>query len=180
MKTYLEPKEVEQIEQAADNLRDRLLIRLLSRLGCRISEALGIAVSDIDFDQDTVTIVHLKRRVKLTCPKCRARLSRIARFCPGCGFMVEEAVAEEREHRFRRVLPVDENTLELLGEYIRRRGPVKRNGNRVLFGLTREYAYLIVKISTLQLLFVTGSTIVDRYLLTKCVECVNSLINGIV
>ena len=59
MKTYLEPKEVEQIEQAADNLRDKLLVRLLSHLGCRVSEALGIAISDIDFNQGTVTIVHL-------------------------------------------------------------------------------------------------------------------------
>ena len=111
MKTYLEPREVKQIEQAADNLRDKLLIRLLSHLGCRVSEALGIAVSDIDFDQSTVTIVHLKRRIKLSCPSCRERLSRTARFCPGCGFMVEQTVAEERKHRHRRVLPVDEDTL---------------------------------------------------------------------
>ena len=83
MKTYLEPKEIDLIELAADNLRDKLLVRLLSHLGCRVSEALGIAVSDIDFDQGTVTIVHLKRRIKLSCLKCRERLSRTARFCPG-------------------------------------------------------------------------------------------------
>ena len=84
MKTYLEPKEIERIEQAAECLRDILLVRLLTRLGCRVSEALGITVDDIDFDQGTVTIVHLKRRIKLTCPHCRQRLSRTARFCPGC------------------------------------------------------------------------------------------------
>ena len=60
MKPYLELKEVEQMEQSAEYLRDKLLVRLLFRLGCRISEALGITVSDIDFDQSTVTIVHLK------------------------------------------------------------------------------------------------------------------------
>ena len=49
MKTYLEPKEVDQIEQAAECLRDKLLVRLLAHLGCRVSEALGITVSDIDF-----------------------------------------------------------------------------------------------------------------------------------
>jgi integrase len=49
MKTYLEPREVEQIEQAAECLRDKLLVRLLARLGCRVSEALGLSVSDIDF-----------------------------------------------------------------------------------------------------------------------------------
>ena len=109
MKTYLEPKEIEQMEQSAEYLRDKLLVRLLFHLGCRISEALGITVSDIDFDQSTVTIMHLKKRIKLSCPKCGNRLSRNARFCPGCGVMVEKALAEEREHRRRRILPVDES-----------------------------------------------------------------------
>ena len=118
MKTYLEPKEIDRIEQAAECLRDRLLVRLLSRLGCRVSEALGITFSDIDFDQSTVTIVHLKRRIKLSRLNCRARLSRTARFCPGCGIMVEQAVINEREHRRHRVLPVDDDTLDMLREYI--------------------------------------------------------------
>ena len=70
MKTYLEPKEIEQMEQSAEYLRDKILVRLLFRLGCRVSEALGITFSDIDFSQSTVTIVHLKRRIKLSCPNC--------------------------------------------------------------------------------------------------------------
>jgi len=49
MKTYLEPMDIELMEQAASCLRDRLLIRLMFRLGCRVSEALAINVSDIDF-----------------------------------------------------------------------------------------------------------------------------------
>ena len=83
MKTYLELKEIERIEQAAECLRDRLLIRLLARLGCRVSEALGITVEDIDFDQGTVTIVHLKRRIKLSCPNCSTRLSRTLQVLSG-------------------------------------------------------------------------------------------------
>jgi len=145
MKTYLEPKEVDRIEQAAECLRDKLLVRLLARLGCRVSEALGITVSDIDFDQGTVTIVHLKSRIKLSCPNCKARLSRTSGFCPGCGSMVEQAVIDEREHRRHRVLPVDDDTLAMLNEYITRGGPVGKNGHRLLFGLTREYAWLLVK-----------------------------------
>ena len=50
MKTYLETKEVERIEQSAECLWDKFLVRLLSRLGCRISEVLGIIVDDVDFD----------------------------------------------------------------------------------------------------------------------------------
>ena len=95
MKTYLEPNEVDRIEQAAECLRDKLLVRLLARLGCRVSEAIGITVSDIDFEQGTVTIVHLKRRIKLSCPNCKARLSRTARFCPGCGSLVEQAIIDD-------------------------------------------------------------------------------------
>jgi integrase/recombinase XerD len=103
MKTYLEPKEIDQIEQAAECLRDKLLVRLLAHLGRRVSEAIGITVSDINFNQRTVTIVHLKHRVKLTCPTCKERLSRTAKFCPGCGLLVEQAVINEREHRRQRL-----------------------------------------------------------------------------
>ena len=77
-KTYLEPEEVMQLEEAPEYLRDKLLIRLLFRLGCRISEALGIAVDDIDFSQGTVRITHLKTRVNLSCPHCPTRLTTVA------------------------------------------------------------------------------------------------------
>jgi len=145
MKTYLEPKEIDRIEQAAECLRDKLLVRLLAHLGCRVSEAIGISVSDIDFDQRMVTIVHLKKRIKLSCPNCRTRLSRTARFCPGCGLLVEQAVINEREHRRHRVLPVDDDTLDMLREYITRGGPVGVNGHRLLFGMTRHNAWYIIK-----------------------------------
>jgi integrase/recombinase XerD len=145
MKTYLEPNEVDRIEQAAECLRDKLLVRLLARLGCRFSEVLGITVSDIDFDQGTVIIVHLKRRIKISCSNCRTRLSRTAGFCPGCGSLIEQAVINEREHRRHRVLPVDVDTLDMLREYITRGGPVGVNGHRLLFGMTRNYAWLIIK-----------------------------------
>jgi len=144
-KAYLEPVEVEQLEQTAEYLRDKLLIRLLFRLGCRISEALGIAVDDIDFNRGTVTIEHLKVRVKLSCPQCATRLSKTARFCPGCGVKVEKAVDEEKEHRRQRTLPVDEDTRAMLREYIDRGGPIQTNGKQLLFGLKRSQASNIIK-----------------------------------
>jgi integrase len=60
VKSYLEPDEVESLAQAATNERDRLLIILLHHLACRINEALGTAVEDIDFASCTITIQHLK------------------------------------------------------------------------------------------------------------------------
>ena len=59
MKTYLELEELELLELSDTNPRDCLLIRLLSRLGCRVSEALAISVDDIDFQERVVTIQHL-------------------------------------------------------------------------------------------------------------------------
>jgi len=144
-KVYLEPEEVERLEEAAEYLRDKLLIRLLFRLGCRVSEALGISVGDIDFHQATVTIRHLKTRIKLSCPHCRGRLGRSHRFCPRCGLEVGTAVAEEKEHRRLRTLPVDDDTLQMLREYIDRGGPVSRGGRQLLFGINRHRAWQIVK-----------------------------------
>jgi integrase/recombinase XerD len=144
-KAYLEPEEVTLMEKVTSYLRDRILIRLLFRLGCRISEALGITVSDIDFNQSTVTIEHLKTRLKLSCPQCGARLSRTTKFCPGCGVRLEKAVTEEKEHRRRRTLPIDEDTLEMLREYIDRGGPVEIDDKRLLFGLSRGRAWQIVR-----------------------------------
>jgi integrase/recombinase XerD len=143
-KTYLEPVEVEKLEDASEYLRDRLLVRLLFRTGCRVSEALGISINDIDFDQGTVTIEHLKARVRLSCSDCHTRLSKTASFCPSCGQRVEKAVAEEKEHRRQRALPLDRDTLGMMKEYIDRGGPVSRNGSRLLFGIRRRQACQIV------------------------------------
>ena len=144
-KAYLEPEEVARLEEAAEYLRDKLLIRLLFHLGCRVSEALGVAVGDVDFEHSTVTIRHLKARIKLACPHCGGRLSRAAKFCPGCGAKVGKAVAQEKEQRRLRVLPLDGQTLEMLQDYISRGGAISRNGKHVLFGVNRHRAWQIVK-----------------------------------
>jgi len=145
VRAYLEPEEVRLLEDAAEYMRDKLLIRVLFRLGCRISEALGVRLSDIDFNQGMVTIEHLKTRIKLSCPRCQARLGKSHSFCPRCGAEVKEALSQEREHRRLRTLPVDAETLAMLEDYVRRGGPVSRNGNRVLFGINRHRAWQIVK-----------------------------------
>jgi len=144
-KTYLELNEVEQIESAAIYLRDKLLVRLLFHLGCRVSEALGLEVKAVDFGRGTVTIEHLKSRIKLACPKCSARLGKSHTFCPRCGVKVEETAVKEQEHRRVRTLPLDEDTLEMLKDYIKRGGPVNRNGNTLIFGINRHRAWQILR-----------------------------------
>lgn len=144
VKVYLEADEVERLEQAAEYTRDRLLIRLLFHLGCRISEALGIAVSDIDFAGGTVTIQHLKARLKLSCPDCDAGLSRSSRFCPKCGHEVDRVISREMEHRRQRIIPVDGDALKMLEEYVARGGAVHKNGKELLFGINRHRGWQIV------------------------------------
>ena len=144
-KAYLEAEEIDTLENAADNLRDRLLIKLLSHLGCRVSEALGIAVEDIDLDNHTITIQHLKTRTKLSCPECSARLGKSHTYCPKCGARVEKTIAVEKEHRRIRTLPIDGKTLGMVKDYISRGGPVIRGSQRLIFGINRHRAWQIVR-----------------------------------
>ena len=144
-KAYLEPDEIKLLETATTNLRDRLLVRLLFHLGCRVSEALALKVEDINFEQGMVTIEHLKARVKLCCPKCGARLGKSHTYCPNCGIRVEKVVAEEKEHRRLRTLPLDGDTLGMLKDYMSRGGPVSRKGKRLIFGINRHRAWQVVK-----------------------------------
>lgn len=140
MKTYLEPEEVQQLEEAAACLRDRLLIRLPFRLGCRISEALALKVEDVDFSQGTVTILHLKRRIRLSCPCCQARLGKSHSYCPKCGAEVAEPIVRALESQRRRSLPLDGETLEMLRDFIQRDGT-----KGLIFGINRHRAWQIVR-----------------------------------
>lgn len=145
MRAYLEPPDIERMEEAATCLRDKLLIRLLFRLGCRVSEALALTVGDIDLENGVVTIVHLKTRARVFCPNCEARLSRRDRFCPVCGQKLDATLMREQEHRRLRTLPVDGETIEMLDSYIKRGGPISRGGKRLVFCVNRHRAWQIVK-----------------------------------
>jgi integrase/recombinase XerD len=140
MKTYLDLEDIELLEEAATNLRDRLLIRLLFRLGCRVSEALALRVEDIDFDRSRVTILHLKRGIRMSCQRCRARVGKSHRFCPVCGEKLGEAAIRQQEHRRMRILPVDANTLNMLTYFIEMEG---KNG--LIFDINRHRAWQVVR-----------------------------------
>ncbi len=105
---------------------------------------MSLEVEDIDFKKDTVTIEHLKARIKLSCPRCNARLGKSHSFCPKCGAKIKDAVAKEQEYRRMRTLPLDGDTLKMLSTYIKRGGPLKRGNKRLLFGINRHRAWQIV------------------------------------
>ena len=135
LKAYLDAEEVEVLEKSATNTRDRLLIRLLFHLGCRVSEALAITVADIDFVGRTVMIQHLKTRLNLLCPRCQVRLGRKHYFCSACGAKITGAISQESEHRRMRTLPIDEGTIKMLKEHIAGGGLVIRGDKKLLLGL---------------------------------------------
>jgi len=145
VQTYLEPEDIELMERAATCLRDKLLIKLLFRLGCRVSEALALTVDDVDLGKSLVTIVHLKSRARLFCHHCQARLAKAHHFCPVCGNKVEQVTRSEVEHRKLRTLPIDLDTREMLKDYIRRGGPVSQHGKKFIFGINRHRAWQIVR-----------------------------------
>jgi integrase/recombinase XerD len=145
VKAYLDPEEIERLEQAAPYLRDRLLIRMLFRLGCRVSEALGIEEGNVDLKRGIVTIEHLKARINLACPACNARLSKAHKYCPKCGAEVDRALSSEKEHRRFRTLPLEDDTLSMLKDYLKRGGVVERQGRRRLFDMGRHRAWQIVR-----------------------------------
>ncbi|MEQ4487927.1 MAG: tyrosine-type recombinase/integrase [Dehalococcoides mccartyi] len=144
-KAYLDPEDVLRLIDAADNLRDKLLVTLLFHLGCRISEALAICVEDIDLSGGTVTIKHLKSRIKLKCPDCGSNLAMTSVFCPKCGKRIEEAVKTLKEHRKQRVLPMDSELVAMVRQFVSLGGPVNVDGRRRLFAINRHRAWQIVK-----------------------------------
>jgi len=72
IKGFMTPEQVEAMIGSCDNLRDRVLIRLLWRTGMRISELcrpgkdrspiLGLRISDILWDENALIIRHAKRK----------------------------------------------------------------------------------------------------------------------
>jgi integrase/recombinase XerD len=129
---------------AASNPRDKAFISTLGKTGMRISEAVQLNVTDIDFKGGTLTIVHLKERLKLKCPTCSELLGKRHLYCPGCGNKVDQAMREKVEQRRQRLIPVDRNTLRLLDEYLKWRRQFSYRGPLV-FPFTRQRGWQLVE-----------------------------------
>ncbi len=97
-----------------------------------------------DFERATVTILHLKTRIRLSCPECKARLGKRHQFCPECGRGVSEARKRQQEHRRIRVLPIDKQTLKMIRDCLRINWLNCDKGFVFLFNLNRHRAWQIV------------------------------------
>ncbi len=141
---YVEPGQIEKLISACSNPRDRAFIALLARTGVRISEAIELKTSDIDSKRGTLTIVHLKERLKLKCPNCGEILGKRHLFCPGCGNKVDQAIREKIEQRRQRMIPVDGDTLRLIDEYLQWRREFPYRGPLV-FPFTRQRGWQLIE-----------------------------------
>jgi len=141
---YLELGQIEKLISVCSNPRDKAFIALLARAGVRVSEAIQLKVSDIDFKRGVLTIVHLKEKSKLKCPRCGEGLGKRHLFCPGCGNKVDKAIREKIEQRRQRTIPIDSATLGLIEEYLEWRRSFPYRGPLV-FPFTRQRAWQIVE-----------------------------------
>jgi len=141
---YVEPGQIENLISACSNPRDRAFIALLARTGIRISEAIELKTSDIDFQRGILTIVHLKEKSRLKCPHCGESLGKRHVFCPSCGNKVDKAIREKVEQRRQRMIPVDHNTLGLIDEYLQWRRKFPYRGPLV-FPFSRQRGWQLVE-----------------------------------
>ncbi len=142
---HREPEQVrERLIAAAANPRDKALISLLPRTGIRISEAVQLKESDIDFERGVLTTVHLKEKSKLRCPHCGDSLGKRHIFCPSCGNRVEKSIREKVEQQRQRVIPVDRDTLRLLDQYLKWRRQFPYRGPLV-FPFSRQRGWQLVE-----------------------------------
>jgi integrase/recombinase XerC len=108
LRAYLEAPEVERLIVVATNPRDALLVRIPWRTGIRVSELIGIKVSDIDFGNRAILIKIQKQRKR-------------------------DGKAIER----RRLVPVDQSTLDMVREYLEWRKQFPYKGD-LLFPISRQ------------------------------------------
>ena len=108
LKGYLEPEQVERLVAVATNPRDVLLVRIPWRTGIRVTELISLRTEDIDFDNRAIVIKVQKMRKK-------------------------DGKAVER----RRVVPIDQGTLDMVKEYLEWRKQFPYKGD-LLFPITRQ------------------------------------------
>ena len=108
LKAYLSLEQVDKIITVATNLRDKLLVRIPWRTGIRVSELIGIKESDIDPENRAVIIKVQKMRKR-------------------------DGKAIER----RRVIPIDQGTLDMVREYLQWRKQFPYKGD-LLFPISRQ------------------------------------------
>lgn len=140
---YHDPELPEKLIEADENPRNRALASLMANTFVHVSEAIHIKPGDIDYKKEALSIINLRGHIRIRCP-CGEKLTQKYLFCPTCGNKVVQALRENTEQRFLRIVPVHRDTLNLVQEYLewRRRYPYR---GELLFPFTRQRAWQIVE-----------------------------------
>ncbi len=122
-KSVLTMDDVKLIQAQATNLRDALIIRFYSHIGCRVTEGLAVNADDVDFENRLINILVQKKHITRQCPECNKRLLKGSKRCPFCEWVGDKFEKEGKPRREYHLVPVDRGTLAMLKEYIERGGP---------------------------------------------------------
>lgn len=139
IKTYLTPEEIRGMYSNAGNVREKVMILFFADTGVRVSELLNVKKEDLDLENGTVLIPHLKRGIKKKCPSCGKYAGRRAAFCSRCGTDLSMVEAEGIEDRGRLVSLGDE-LVELLASYTEDMAPEDR-----IMPITRQWVHSSVR-----------------------------------
>jgi integrase len=140
-KTTLTPQDVKNITDQADNLRDKLIISFYYSTGVRVSEFLSVTFQNVDFENGTVLIPHLKRGVHKVCPKCKRQGGRAIKFCSRCGSDMSKIVPIGISERSR-IIGIDSDLIQLIKDYIKGK---KLKKTDPIISLTRQSVYSVVR-----------------------------------
>jgi site-specific recombinase XerD len=141
---YNDTELLEKLITAATTLRDEAFLGVLGKGGLHITEAVRLAVPDVGFERESLSILSLRRQTRIRCLTCSEKLAKKYSFCPACGNKVTQVLREENEQRYQRIIPIDCGTLDSIKRYLewRRRFPYR---GELLFPFTRQRAWQIVE-----------------------------------
>ncbi|MDD5229742.1 MAG: site-specific integrase [Candidatus Marinimicrobia bacterium] len=139
IKTTLTAREINKMISVAKCQRDQLILQFYADTGCRESELLAVTVENIDFDNGTVLIPHLKHGAKKHCPKCNKTAGRSGKWCPHCGANLSLVQAEGVLVR-NRIVTIGEETLNLLRDFVQGMEKTDR-----VINLSRQSVYNIIR-----------------------------------
>jgi integrase/recombinase XerD len=97
---YLTPEEVQAMIDAAGNLRDKLVVSLLYCTGVRVSELVGIRVSDVDLEEGSIRVRGKGGRERVVFFDSRTR-QLLAEYLPtvkGCEYLFPARGGEGHMH----------------------------------------------------------------------------------
>jgi len=97
---YLTPEEVLAMIDAADNLRDKLIVSLLYCTGMRVSELVSIRVSDVDLEEGSIRVRGKggKERVVFFDSRSRQLLAEYLATVRGCEYLFPAKGGEGHMH----------------------------------------------------------------------------------